>query len=144
MRLMQRYGHENTVFDVVDLDSNGSSLAYIDSALGCLSDDGLLAATFTDMNVLCDPAALGLCFSKYGSAPLSEPYILENVTRMLLYTINTLATRQGKTIEPLLALTTDNFIRIFVKVSKSQANCLLAISNYSLIYQCTTCHAHWL
>ena len=79
------------VFDVVDLDPNGSSLAYIDSALGCLSDDGLLAATFTDMNVLCDHTALGLCFSKYGSAPLSEPYILENATRMLLYTINTLA-----------------------------------------------------
>jgi tRNA (guanine26-N2/guanine27-N2)-dimethyltransferase len=52
--LMHTMRMSGRAFDVVDLDPYGSAMPFLDPAIQCLKDGGLLCATFTDMRVLCD------------------------------------------------------------------------------------------
>ncbi|XP_024316324.1 probable tRNA (guanine(26)-N(2))-dimethyltransferase 1 isoform X7 [Brachypodium distachyon] len=67
----------------VDLDPYGSPAAFLDSAVQCVADGGILMCSATDMAVLAggNPE---VCFSKYGSYPVRGKYCHEMALRILL------------------------------------------------------------
>ena len=134
---------ERRYFDVVDLDPYGTALPFLDGALSTLTNDGLLCVTFTDMAVLCARKP-SVCFYRYGATPLGKPYCHEQALRMVLYTINTMANRRGKVVKPLLSLTADFYIRLFMQVENAPSKCHESILKYSNILQCSFCDSFYL
>jgi tRNA (guanine26-N2/guanine27-N2)-dimethyltransferase len=130
-------------FEVVDLDPYGTAIPFLEGAIQSLANNGLLCVTFTDMAVLCARKP-HVCFYKYGAAPLGKSYCHEMALRMVLYTINTMANKHGKQIEPLLSLTVDFYVRLFIRVKESASECHKSVSRYSHVFQCVNCESHYL
>lgn len=103
------------VYDVIDLDPYGSPCQLLDTALCAINNGGLLAVTCTDMAVLCGNEVRA-CWSKYRSVSHHKTYWHEQALRILLYTIDTAACRLGKNIEPVISMSIDFYIRVFVRV----------------------------
>nr|XP_016935805.1 probable tRNA (guanine(26)-N(2))-dimethyltransferase [Drosophila suzukii] len=138
MTLMYLSTHPEKRFDAVDLDPYGCPNRFLDGAMQCLVDGGLLLVTATDMAVLAGNAPEA-CYVKYGSVPLRMKCCHEMALRILLHCIESHANRHGKYIEPLLSISADFYVRIFVRVYVGQAQCKLSMSKQSWIYQCTGC-----
>ncbi|XP_017012123.2 tRNA (guanine(26)-N(2))-dimethyltransferase [Drosophila takahashii] len=138
MTLMYLSTQAEKRFDAVDLDPYGCPNRFLDGAMQCLVDGGLLLVTATDMAVLAGNAPEA-CYVKYGSVPLRMKCCHEMALRILLHCIESHANRHGKYIEPLLSISADFYVRIFVRVHVGQAQCKLSMSKQSWIYQCTGC-----
>jgi tRNA (guanine26-N2/guanine27-N2)-dimethyltransferase len=67
---MHKLKAEGTKLDVIDLDPYGSAAPFLDSAVQCISDGGLLCITCTDKVVLCS-SHYDTCFSRYGGIPVN-------------------------------------------------------------------------
>lgn len=143
INLMHNMRREKRFFDVVDLDPYGTAVPFLESALSCIANNGLLCVTFTDMAVLCARKP-NVCFYKYGAAPLGKSYCHEQALRMVLFTINSMANKHGKQIEPLVSLTVDFYVRLFIRVKESLSDCHLSISKYSYVHQCMNCESFYL
>ena len=102
-----------------------------------------MAVTFTDMAILCSRSP-HVCFYKYGSAPLGKKYCHEQALRTVLYTINSMANKHGKVVEPLMSLTVDFYIRLFLRLRTAPIQCHQSIRKYSHIYQCSFCESFYL
>lgn len=124
---------ERNHFDVIDLDPYGTAIPFLESAIGCLANGGLLAVTFTDMAVLCARRP-HVCSYKYGAAPLPNKYCHEMALRMVLHMISQMANRHGRVIEPLISLTVDFYIRLFIRVRDSPIGCHRSLLKYSNVY----------
>lgn len=127
-------------FTVIDLDPYGSPTRFLDGAVQSLADGGLLLVTATDMAVLAGgtPEA---CFVKYGSVPLRSKACHEMALRILLHTIDATATKYGRCIQPLLSVSVDFYIRVFVRIHNNPNGCKLSSSKESMVFQCTGCDA---
>ena len=125
------------------MDPYGTAVPFLEGAIQTLGHGGLLCVTFTDMAVLCARKP-HVCFYKYGSAPLGKSYCHEMALRTVLQTINSVANRQGRAIEPLMSLTVDFYIRLFIRVKDSLATCQKSITRLSTVHQCTTCEAFYM
>lgn len=56
-------------FQVIDLDPYGSPTQFLDLAVQCIEDGGILLVTCTDMAILCGNFP-ETCYVKYGAIPL--------------------------------------------------------------------------
>eukprot|EP00347_Sterkiella_histriomuscorum_P008091 403346405 len=139
MNLQRR---QKTFFDVVDLDPYGTAVPFLESALNSLANGGLLAVTFTDMAVLCarNPQ---VTFYKYGGSPHNKRYCHEMALRLVLHMISEMASRQQRYIEPLISLTVDFYVRLFIRVHDGAQKCHSAITKYSHVFQCLDCESFW-
>ncbi|KAG8230897.1 hypothetical protein J437_LFUL002928 [Ladona fulva] len=138
---MLMYSHRKPThlrFDAVDLDPYGCPSIFLDAAVQCVSDGGLLLVTATDMAVLAGNSPES-CHTKYGSISLKNKACHEMALRILLQCIESHANRYGRYIVPLLSLSADFYIRVFVKVYTGQVICKRSTSKLSLVYQCTGC-----
>ena len=141
--LMNQFRREKRFFDIVDLDPYGTAIPFLEGAISSLANNGLLCVTFTDMAVLCARAP-HVCFYRYGAAPLGKPYCHEQALRMVLFTINSIANKHGKQVEPLISLTVDFYVRLFMRVKSAPQQCHQSIRKYSSIHQCTFCESFYL
>lgn len=66
---MQKLNFENKTIHAIDLDPYGCPTKFLDSAVNCISDGGLLLITCTDMAVLAGNTPES-CYVKYGSVSL--------------------------------------------------------------------------
>lgn len=125
-------------FSVVDLDPYGAPTRFLDGAVQSLTDGGLLCVTATDMAVLAGgtPEA---CFVKYGSVPVRSKSCHEMALRILLQSVEATATRYGRYVRPLLSISADFYIRIFVRIFTSPAECKRSSARHSMVFQCTGC-----
>lgn len=114
-------------FDCIDIDPYGSPHRYLDGALQAIKDGGILLVTATDMAVLSGNAP-DACYAKYGSVPLRMKCCHEMALRILLYCLDSIANRYGKYIVPLLSVSVDFYIRVFIRVYTGQAQCKLSIT----------------
>lgn len=137
MYLHRKHG---TRFDVVDLDPYGCPTPFLDSAVQCVKDDGILLVTATDMAVLAGNCP-ETCYVKYGALSLKNQACHEMALRILLQNIAGHAARYGRAITPVLSISVDFYIRVFVKIHRSQAACKLNATNLGLVYQCTACES---
>ncbi|KAI9102722.1 N2,N2-dimethylguanosine tRNA methyltransferase-domain-containing protein [Phlyctochytrium arcticum] len=133
------YRSIGTPFEVIDLDPYGSASPFLDAAVQAVSDGGLLCITCTDMAVLAGSQSEA-CWAKYGGMSIpNAPYCHEMGLRLLVHAIQTSAAKYKRCIEPLLCLSIDFYVRVFVKVFTSAQLVKKTASKSSLVYHCTGC-----
>ncbi|VDM33547.1 unnamed protein product [Hydatigera taeniaeformis] len=125
-------------FHVVDIDPYGTAVPFLDAAVQCLFDGGLLCVTCTDMAVLCGSAA-GTAYGKYGGVAIKMAAQHEQGLRLLLHAMQQAASRYDRVIEPLLSLSIDFYARVFVRVRTSPSRVKRIASRLAIIYSCTGC-----
>ncbi|KJA27360.1 hypothetical protein HYPSUDRAFT_212530 [Hypholoma sublateritium FD-334 SS-4] len=141
--LMYSHREERKRVDVVDLDPYGTAAPFIDAAVQCISDGGLLCVTCTDLSVLATTNFPEKCFSNYGGIPVKAEYCHEAALRLLLHTLSTSASRYGRYIEPLLSLSIDFYVRVFVRIQTSPIEVKKSLAKNSIFYICATCQSHY-
>eukprot|EP00127_Corallochytrium_limacisporum_P005903 Clim_evm48s214 gene=Clim_evmTU48s214 len=127
-------------FDVVDLDPYGSPHPFLDSAFQCVHNGGLMAVTATDLAVL-GGAYPETCYAKYGATSIRGKNTHEFAVRILLQSLNTAAARHGKYIEPLVSLSIDFYIRVFVRVYTGKKQVKESIVRLSNVARCKGCES---
>lgn len=130
-------------FDVVDLDPYGSPNTLLDSAVQSVAEGGLLMVTATDMAVLCGNTAEA-CFAKYGCYSLHKEYCHEQALRILLGCVAQHAARHKRVVEPVVSLSIDFYIRIFLRVRSSPSGAKHTGTRLSYVWQSTGCDSWWL
>lgn len=58
--------------------------------------------------------------------------------------ISEIANRQQKYIEPMMSLTVDFYIRLFIRVKDGAKPCHESIAKYSHVFQCMDCESYYL
>ncbi|KAI6036241.1 N2,N2-dimethylguanosine tRNA methyltransferase [Pisolithus microcarpus] len=169
--LMYNHRTEKTRADAVDLDPYGTAAPFLDAAcLLCVTctDLAVLATTNYFEKVvgwisrfICPAHASisrrAVSFSNYGGIPVKAEYCHElwgfhlsapigeltcvKALRLVLNTISTSAGRYGRYIEPLLALSVDFYVRLFVRVHSGPVEVKKAASNTSMYYICSGCQS---
>ncbi|CAG9764043.1 unnamed protein product [Ceutorhynchus assimilis] len=135
---MLMYQHKKDSFDVIDLDPYGCPSIFLDSAVQSIKNGGLLLVTATDMAILAGNTP-ETCYVKYGAVSLRMKCCHEMALRILLQCIESHANRYGRYIEPLLSVSADFYVRVFVKVFHGAQKCKHTISKLSHVYHCTGC-----
>ncbi|KAH3672188.1 hypothetical protein WICMUC_004417 [Wickerhamomyces mucosus] len=131
---------QNRLFNVIDLDPYGTATPFIDAAIQNLGNEGLLLVTCTDLAVLAGGGYPEKCFALYGGTTLiNHDASHEAALRLVLNQIGNTAARYKKTIEPLLCLSIDFYVRIFIKVKTSPIEVKKLASKTSLQYVCSVC-----
>ncbi|KAG1753451.1 tRNA methyltransferase [Suillus lakei] len=141
--LMYNHRTEKTRVDVVDLDPYGTAAPFIDGAVQCVNDGGLLCVTCTDLSVLATTNYPEKCFSNYGGIPVKAEYCHEAALRLVLNTLSTSAGRYGRYIEPLLCLSIDFYVRLFVRVHSAPIEVKKAASKTAMYYICQGCQSFY-
>lgn len=139
--------HEHKIlskrFDVVDLDPYGSPAHFLDGAVQCVSDGGILMVTCTDMAVLCGntPEA---CFAKYGATSIKSKCCHELALRILIHCIQSHANRYGRYVEPLLCIHVDFYVRVFVRLHSGAQKAKISCCETSMLNQCCGCQTSYM
>ncbi|XP_066449801.1 tRNA (guanine(26)-N(2))-dimethyltransferase isoform X2 [Eleutherodactylus coqui] len=137
MLMYNRTGKQNC-FDVIDLDPYGSPAMFLDAAVQNVNDGGLLCVTCTDMAVLAGNSG-ETCYSKYGSMSLKSKFCHEMALRILLHSLDLRANCYQRYIVPLLSISADFYIRVFVRVFIGQAKVKMSASKQAMVYNCVGC-----
>ncbi|OAX44694.1 N2,N2-dimethylguanosine tRNA methyltransferase [Rhizopogon vinicolor AM-OR11-026] len=141
--LMYNHRTEKTRVDVVDLDPYGTAAPFIDGAVQCINDGGLLCVTCTDLSVLATTNYPEKCFSNYGGIPVKAEYCHESALRLVLHTLSTSASRYGRYIEPQLSLSIDFYVRLFVRIHSAPIEVKKAASKTAMYYICQGCQSFY-
>ncbi|EPT06176.1 hypothetical protein FOMPIDRAFT_133734 [Fomitopsis schrenkii] len=139
--LMYSHRTDKARVDVVDLDPYGTAAPFIDAAVQSVNDGGLLCVTCTDLPILATLNYPEKCFSNYGGVPVKAEYCHEAALRLVLHALSTSATKYGRYIEPLLSLSIDFYVRVFVRVNTAPNEVKKALSKTSTYYVCSWCQA---
>lgn len=134
------YQRRRNRFDAVDLDPYGCPSMYLDGAVQCVADGGILLVTATDMAVLAGNTP-ETCYYKYGAISIKSKSCHEIALRILLQCIASYAGRYGRYIVPLLSISIDFYIRVFVKVFTGHNTCKENSSKIGMLYQCNGCES---
>jgi tRNA (guanine26-N2/guanine27-N2)-dimethyltransferase len=141
--LMYNHRTEKTRVDVVDLDPYGTAAPFIDGAVQCVNDGGLLCVTCTDLSVLATTNYHEKCFSNYGGIPVKAEYCHEAALRLVLNTLSTSAGRYGRYIESLLCLSIDFYVRLFVRIHSAPIEVKKTASKTAIYYICQGCQSYY-
>jgi tRNA (guanine26-N2/guanine27-N2)-dimethyltransferase len=141
--LMYSHSPERNRVDVVDLDPYGTAAPFIDAAVQCITDGGLLCVTCTDLSVLATNNYPEKCYSNYGGISVKAEYSHEVALRLVLHTISTSAARYGRYIQPLLSLSIDFYVRLFVRVQTAPIEVKKVASKTSIYYVCSGCQSFY-
>ncbi|XP_075591185.1 uncharacterized protein LOC142598108 [Dermatophagoides farinae] len=137
--LLFKNKYENNIkFDVIDLDPYGSIAPFLDSAISNIKDRGLLCVTSTDMCVL-GANIPEVCFSKYCGTATKRPFLHEASVRIVLNAMRVVAGKYGKFIKPLISLSVDFYVRIFVLVLNKPSLCKSNAYQTGLVRNCVNC-----
>ncbi|KAM6229404.1 LOW QUALITY PROTEIN: tRNA (guanine(26)-N(2))-dimethyltransferase [Spheniscus humboldti] len=140
--LMYQCKADREPFDVIDLDPYGSPAPFLDAAVQAVSEGGLLCVTCTDMGVMAGNSA-ETCYSKYGAMSLKGKFCHEMALRIILHSLDSRNCYQ-RFIVPLLSVSADFYIRVFVRVFTGQAKVKASASKQALVYHCVGCGTHHL
>ncbi|KZM21978.1 Methylamine--glutamate N-methyltransferase [Ascochyta rabiei] len=130
-------------YDVIDLDPYGTAAPFIDSAIQAIDDDGLLCVTCTDSAIFASHGYLEKTYSQYGGLPFKGESCHEGGLRLVLHAIASSAARYGMAIEPLLSLSIDYYLRVFVRVRKAPNDVKLLAGKTMLVYSCDNGCGAW-
>jgi len=135
------YSHRtpSTRFDVIDLDPYGTAVPFLDGALQAVSDNGLLCVTCTDLAILAGHNYPEKSFSSYGGVSVKAEFTHEVALRLLLHSIEMTAARYGRTIKPVLSLSIDFYVRIFLIVKTSPMEVKNCAARNGVVYVCSGC-----
>jgi len=123
---------------LIDLDPYGSPVPYMDSAIRALVNGGILAVTATDMAVLCG-AKPRACIRRYGGRPLKSEYSREVALRLLAGSLITYAGRQSMAVEPKFSHSTDHYVRLYARLTRSATGASKNLEETGYIHHCFRC-----
>ncbi|KAF7294912.1 tRNA (guanine(26)-N(2))-dimethyltransferase [Mycena indigotica] len=104
----------------------------------------LLCVTCTDLSILATTNFAEKCFSNYGGIPTKSEYCHEaQALRLVLHTVSTSAARYGRFIEPLLCLSIDFYVRLFIRVRTSPIEVKRAVAKTSIYWICNDCQSFY-
>ncbi|AOA62703.1 tRNA methyltransferase [Komagataella phaffii] len=126
-------------FHVIDLDPYGTATPFIDSAVQAVKNDGLLLVTCTDLGVLAGSSYPEKCFALYGGTNIPGDATHESALRLVLSMIASTAAKYKKTIEPMLSLSIDFYVRLFIRVKTSPIKVKEHASTTMINYHCSGC-----
>lgn len=122
-------------FDFIDIDPFGSCSLFIDNAIRAVKHNGVLAVTATDTAVLCSNESK--CFAKYNTVIKKGPTCHEQALRTVLSFISRTASKHSAGIEPLLSISVDFYVRLFVRVIKNKHTARSSVTDNSLFMLCS-------
>ncbi|KAJ6234776.1 tRNA (guanine(26)-n(2))-dimethyltransferase [Anaeramoeba flamelloides] len=134
--LMMKHRQLELQFDVIDLDPYGSPSIFLEPTIQCIKSGGLLCVTCTDMTVLCGSNPTNV-HTKYGALPIKKYYCHEFALRLVLGTLEKTANKFKKYIVPVLSLSMDFYIRMFVRVFEGPGEARKGASKLSHVFQST-------
>ncbi|KPI41357.1 tRNA (guanine(26)-N(2))-dimethyltransferase, mitochondrial [Cyphellophora attinorum] len=130
-------------FDVVDLDPYGTAAPFIDAALQCLLDGGMLCVTCTDAGVFASTGYLEKTYSLYGGLPTKGAHSHEAGLRLIIHSIAQTAAKYGLAVEPLLSLSIDFYARVFLRIHRSPNEVKLLAGTTMITYNCDSGCGAW-
>ncbi|SCV04400.1 LAMI_0H15830g1_1 [Lachancea mirantina] len=134
----------NRRFHVIDLDPYGTATPFIDASMQTIEEDGLMLVTCTDLSVLAGNGYPEKCFALYGGVNMAgHDATHESALRLVLNLLGQSAAKYKKHIEPLLSLSIDFYVRVFVKVKTSPAEVKNLQHNTMLTYMCSGCGSYY-
>ncbi|MFW9958850.1 MAG: hypothetical protein ACFFCT_12335 [Candidatus Odinarchaeota archaeon] len=126
-------------FDYVDVDPFGTPAPYVNAAIQSLNPDGgLLALTATDMPVLCG-AYQKVALRRYGGFSVRAPFVHEVAVRLLEGFAFRVAGLNDCSITPLAVLSTDHYIRTWIKIEADRKKSNRQTENLGIIKFCEGC-----
>ena len=125
-------------FEAVEIDPYGTAAPFLDSAVQCVAEGGLLMVTCTDLAVLC-ASYPEKCYANYGAWPHKAKSCHEAALRIVLACIESHANRHKRYIEPLLCVHINFYVRLFVRVYTGPGEVKKAPTKLANVYQCTGC-----
>lgn len=134
---------ESQLYEVIDLDPYGTAAPFLDAAVRAVAVGGLLCVTCTDASVFASAGYPEKTFSQYGGLPGKGHLSHEAGLRLVLQSIAVCAARYGISIEPLLSLSIDFYVRIFVRVHRSPAHVKFLAGKSMIVYNCDTGCGAW-
>jgi len=136
--LLSCHGAPRKRFDVVDIDPFGSPVPYLDSAVRAIRNNGLLAATATDLAPLCGVHAKP-CIRKYGGKPLRTEYCHELAVRLLAGCVATVAAKQNIGVRVVFSHSSDHYIRVYAQISYGAKKADASIKSLGYVLHCFNC-----
>ena len=106
-------------FQWIDLDPFGSPVGFLDSAIQSISRIGVLEVTATDTAALCGSAKTSAA-RRYGSTGITDSYMHDDATRILLGVIARIAAMHDKSMHPILSLFDGHHVRVSVLLKRSK------------------------
>ena len=132
--------HMNERFDIVDLDPFGSPAPFFESSLRATNDDGILAATATDMGPLSGARATA-CVRKYGIRPVRTEFEKEMAVRILAGCLANIAGRLELGVSMKFVHATDHYARLYALVTKGRKAANNSTSKLGFLQYCPSCLA---
>jgi len=136
--LSKKTGSNNEYFDVIDIDPFGSPAKYLPSAIQAIKLNGLLCVTATDTPVLFGIKKIQ-CLRKYLTLPIKTDFLKEVGIRILIYYVMKICNIFELYVEPILSISSDHYIRIFLIVKKGLSGCNNNIKNFGYYIFCPNC-----
>eukprot|EP00927_Polykrikos_kofoidii_P084115 TRINITY_DN8784_c0_g1_i1.p1 TRINITY_DN8784_c0_g1~~TRINITY_DN8784_c0_g1_i1.p1 ORF type:complete len:611 (-),score=100.53 TRINITY_DN8784_c0_g1_i1:207-2039(-) len=133
-------GLGDDAYDVIDLDPYGTCSPFIEAAIQAIGDGGLLCVTSTDMPILGGNHP-ETSFARYGGSALKSSYVHEMSLRLVLHAIATTAAKYGREAQPLMSVSIDFYVRIFVRIWASPARAKHHASKTGVVHQCVQCES---
>jgi tRNA (guanine26-N2/guanine27-N2)-dimethyltransferase len=136
--LLSEHSAPKKRFDVIDVDPFGTPTTHLEAAIQALRNNGLLAATATDMAPLCGvhPKA---CIRKYGGKPLRTEYCHENAVRFLACAIATAAAKHDIGVHLLFSHCSEHYIRVYARISYGRHQADETLKGLGFILHCFRC-----
>ncbi|KAK6456364.1 guanine-N2--methyltransferase [Scheffersomyces xylosifermentans] len=137
-------GGTDQKFHIIDLDPYGTATPFIDGAIQCVEEDGMLLVTCTDAGVLAGAGYPEKCFALYGGNNFGSSFINSETNhevgiRLMLQLIASTAAKYKKAIEPVLCLSIDYYFRIFVRVKTRPIEVKKLSSRTMISFGCNGC-----
>ena len=126
-------------FDIVDLDPYGTASPFIDNAVKNVRKGGLLCITCTDMQTLAGGKQPESNFMKYGGMASNSDFCHEHALRLVLKTVIDCANKYKKAVVPLLSISLDFYIRLFIRIDSSAVVAKDSCVNTGILYHCLRC-----
>lgn len=134
---------ECKLYEVIDLDPYGTAAPFLDAAVRAVVDGGLLCVTCTDATIFASAGYPEKAFSQYGGLSWKGPQSHEAGLRLVLHAIAACAARYGIAIEPLLSLSIDFYVRVFVRVHRSPTQVKYLAGKSMIVYNCDVGCGAW-
>lgn len=129
-------------FDFVDIDPFGSPAQFLNAAVQALKPKrSLLAMTATDMPALCGVWPK-VAMRKYGGYSIRAPFTHEIAARLLITLAYRVSGMNDRSIEPLATLSTDHYVRIWVRVLPTKSKSNVQSKDMGFIRFCPNCMSY--
>lgn len=130
-----------SMYHIIDLDPYGTVSPFVDSAINSAKNGALLLITCTDLGVLAGNGYPEKCFSLYGGVNVWGDATHESALRLVHGMIARTAAKYGVSIEPVLSLSIDFYVRVFIRVWHKPINVKKLMSTNEVISKCSGCYS---